>query len=85
MRTLIVVLGVAAALAGLGWLVVSGQGATCEVCVVHGGREACRTASAADRNEAERHAQATACALVTSGVTSDLACQRSRPRSVRCE
>lgn len=85
MRILIVVAGVVAALAALGWFTVSSQTATCRVCVVYRGLEACRTASAGTPEEAERHAQATACALVTGGVTEDLECQRSRPVAVRCE
>jgi hypothetical protein len=84
-RVLIAVLGVAAGLTLLGWLALSGQTSTCEVCVSFRGREACRTASAASVDEAQRHAQATACALVTNGVTQDLECQRSRPTAQRCE
>jgi hypothetical protein len=84
-RLLIGALGVAAALALLGWLAMSGQTETCEVCVSFRGRQACRTASAATVDEAQRHAQATACALVTGGVTQDLECQRSVPEAVRCE
>jgi len=74
-----------AALAGLAWYTVSSQQASCEACVSYRGREACRTASAASLEEAQRQAQATACALVTAGVTEDLECQRSRPRAIRCE
>jgi len=77
--------GVAAAVAGLAWYTVSSQQAACEVCVRYRGREACRTASAASLAAAHQQAQATACALVTGGVTEDLECQRSRPQAVRCE
>lgn len=81
-----VVAAVAVALAGLGWFTVSSQASsTCEACVVYRGREACRTASASTRQQAEQYAQSTACALVTGGVTEDLECQRSLPVSLRCE
>jgi len=84
LRVLLGIAAVAAAFAGLAWLTVRGQTA-CEVCVVYGGREACREASAATAAEAQQHAQATACALVTGGVTQDLECQRTPPTRLRCE
>ena len=56
----------------------------CEVCMVFGGREACRTGSAADRESAERGAVSTACAVLASGVTRGMECTRTRPRSVQC-
>ena len=84
LRPLAIGIAVAAGLAGLAWLTVRGQTA-CEVCVDYRGREACREASAATREEARQHAQATACALVTGGVTEDLECQRTPPTRLRCE
>jgi len=84
LRVLLVVAGVAAAVAGLAWLTLRGQTA-CEVCVVYQGREACREASAATVEDARHHAQATACAMVTGGVTQDLECQRTEPTRLRCE
>lgn len=84
LRRLAIGLAIAAALGGLAWFTVQGQTA-CEVCVVYRGREACRKASAATVEEAQQHAQATACALVTGGVTEDLECQRMRPTVLRCE
>lgn len=58
---------------------------TCEVCVVFQGREACRTASAADRDQALYMAQNTACAVIARGVTPGMQCQRTRPRRASCE
>jgi hypothetical protein len=84
LRALAVVAAVVAGFAGLAWLTVRGQTA-CEVCVVYRGRQACREASAATADEARQHAQATACALVTNGVTQDLECQRTEPTRLRCE
>jgi hypothetical protein len=81
---LLIGLLLAVALVGLYWFTVSQQAASCEACVVFQGRRACRSASATSEEEAQRHAIATACALVTRGVTEDLACQRTPPERLRC-
>jgi hypothetical protein len=57
----------------------------CELCVRFEGREACRRASGADRNQAMAMAQSTACAVLTGGVTRGMQCNRVLPHSVRCE
>jgi hypothetical protein len=57
----------------------------CEVCVEFGGQTACRTGRAGDRESALRGAVSTACAVLSSGVTSGMACDRTPPRSVRCD
>jgi hypothetical protein len=56
----------------------------CEVCIEFGGREACRTGSGADRDTAIRGAINTACAVLSSGVTRGMQCDRTPPRSVEC-
>ena len=56
----------------------------CELCMEFGGRTACRTASAADRDAAVRGAITTACAVLSSGVTQGLECDRTPPRSLSC-
>ena len=56
----------------------------CEVCVRFEGRESCRTASAAAREEALRAAVDNACARLTSGMTDTMRCQRGEPASVEC-
>jgi hypothetical protein len=56
----------------------------CELCMEFGGRTACRTASAVDRDAAVRGALTTACAVLSSGVTQGLECDRTPPRSLRC-
>lgn len=56
----------------------------CEVCMVYGGREACRTGSGSDQHSAVRGATSTACAVLASGVTRGMECDRTRPRSVSC-
>ena len=56
----------------------------CELCMEFGGRTACRTTSAADRDAAVRGAITTACAVLSSGVTQGLECDRTPPRSLSC-
>jgi hypothetical protein len=56
----------------------------CELCLEFGGRRACRTASGADREAAVRGARTAACAVLSSGVTQGLECDRTAPRSLRC-
>lgn len=83
-RGLLTAAAVAAAVGGLYLFTISQQGASCEVCVVFQGQRACRTASAATEKDALQHATMTACALVTRGVTEDLACQRAAPERTVC-
>ena len=47
-----------------------------EVCMAFQGRNQCRTASADTRDHALRSAQSNACALMVSGVTETMACER---------
>lgn len=56
----------------------------CEVCVNFRGREACRSVEAATEEEARAGAQTNACALLASGVTDSLACQRTTASTSRC-
>jgi hypothetical protein len=56
----------------------------CEVCMRFDGRESCRTASAARREEAQRAAIDNACALLTSGMTNSIRCQQAEPVAVDC-
>jgi hypothetical protein len=56
----------------------------CEVCVGFRGREACRTVEAATEEEARAGARDNACALLASGVTDTLACQRTEQITTRC-
>ena len=85
MRTAI---GVALALLFVAALVLATLRETaiaCDVCVDFNGRSACRRSSAADRDEAIRMAQSTACAELASGVTQGMACQRTPPRTAQCD
>ncbi|MDJ0864480.1 MAG: hypothetical protein QNK03_00130 [Myxococcota bacterium] len=83
-RLVLTVLGLAAAGAVLWSALASLARFECEACVEFEGRPACRTAAAATREEAERSAITTACAVVTNGVTATLQCHATPPRSLRC-
>jgi hypothetical protein len=48
------------------------------------GRQMCRSASAAGREEALRAAVDNACALLTSGMTNTIRCQRGEPARTDC-
>jgi hypothetical protein len=52
-------------------------GTRCEVCIRFAGREA-------TEEEARRAAQANACALLASGVTDTMACERTPPSAATC-
>ena len=54
-----------------------------EVCVAFHGGNQCRTASADTQEHALRSAQSNACALLVSGVTDTMQCERQEPKSIR--
>lgn len=54
-----------------------------EVCVAYHGANQCRTASADTQDHALRSAQSNACALLASGVTETMQCERETPASVK--
>ena len=56
----------------------------CEACMDFEGRRICRTASAAGREEALRAAVDNACALLTSGMTNTIRCERGEPARTEC-
>jgi hypothetical protein len=69
----------------VGLVVVStfqGERVRCRVCIVFNGRRDCRTASAANRMEAQRTATDNACAQLSSGVTETGQCTNTPPESV---
>ncbi len=81
------IVGVGLALAFVAALVLATQreaAVECEVCMVYGGREACRTGSGSDEASAVRGATGNACAVLASGVTRGMECTRTAPRSVSC-
>ncbi len=74
------------AVLGLGFLFYSSMSTLkyrVEVCVAFNGRPSCRTASADTQDHALHTAQSNACALIASGVTDTMQCERSNPTSVK--
>jgi hypothetical protein len=53
-----------------------------EVCIEFDGRSACRTASAATREQAQRTATDNACAQLASGMSQSIQCTNTRPSKV---
>ncbi len=66
------------------WTSLSVGTVRCEVCIDFEGRTACRAVDARTEDEARAAARTNACAQLTSGVTSTLACERTTPLSSRC-
>jgi hypothetical protein len=56
----------------------------CDVCITFGGRDACRTVAGKTEEEAMRGALNNTCALLSSGVTDTLRCERTTPRKLEC-
>lgn len=59
-------------------------GVRCEVCIQFQGREVCRSVDGTTEAEALSAATTNACALLTSGVTNTLACERTPPKLAVC-
>ena len=81
-------IGLAVAIAAVGLLyyaTLAGAGTECEACMRFEGHEACRSATGADREEAERTAIATACAMISTGVTATIRCQGLEPLKLECK
>ena len=56
----------------------------CEVCMTFGGQDTCRTVTGKTQEEGMRTGIDNACALLSSGVTETLRCQRTTPRKASC-
>ena len=84
-KSLLVLVGVLAAGVLLYRATLAQAGFECEACMAYEGRQTCRTVAGTTRGDAERRAIAGACAVLTSGVTSTLRCERGAPRSLRCQ
>jgi hypothetical protein len=81
-----VVIGVVFVVAVLAFLIYSSMHISqyrVEVCVNFRGATQCRVASADTRDHAVRSAQSNACALVASGVTDTMQCERADPTSIK--
>jgi len=82
-KTLFLILGAGLFLVLLFWLAMGDNRKRVEVCVTFNGRTECRTASGSTEAEAQRTAIQNACALLASGMTDSIACDRSAPTRVR--
>lgn len=80
----LLVLAVAGVLAYIVTSTSESKAVSCEVCVEFKGREACRTARGATREQAIDTAQDNACARIVSGRTENILCGGSQPASIRC-
>ena len=81
-----VLIGIAFVLGAIAFIVYSSLSVAqyrVEVCMSFGGQTSCRTASADSEEHALRSATSNACALIASGVTDTMACERANPTSVR--
>jgi len=81
-------LGILFAAAVVGFLVYSTMNVRrnrirSEVCVTYNGTQACRTAAAGTREQAQRTATENACAQISSGVTDSNQCNTTPVDSVR--
>ena len=56
----------------------------CEVCITFEGRQACRAVDGASADEARQSAINNTCALLASGVTQTMACERTTPTRMEC-
>ena len=59
-------------------------GVRCEVCIDFGGRQACRAVDGTAAEETLTAARTNACALLASGVTETMACERTPPAKSAC-
>lgn len=57
----------------------------CSLCIEFNGRKECPTALGPSEKEALEEAHRNACAILSSGVTQVLACNRSEAFNVKCE
>lgn len=59
-------------------------GMRCEVCIQFQGKTECRAVDGTTETEARNGATTNVCALLTSGVTNTLACERTPPTVSEC-
>ena len=70
--------------AALVWATQQEAAVECTVCMDYEGGSACRTVSGSTQEATLRGAIASACSVLSKGVTRGLACDRTPPRSVAC-
>ncbi len=79
---LLAIAGIAVFVGLLFYMTIGQQRARVEVCMSYQGRQNCAKASAETKEQALRTATTNACALIASGVTDSLACERGTPLSI---
>ncbi len=70
---------------GVVWSSFRIGGVRCEVCITFEGREACRAVDGNTAEEARMAAVTNTCALLASGVTQVIACERTPPTKSSCD
>ena len=83
-RTLGGLFAAALFIAALLYTTMAESGIECEVCMDYRGQSSCQTVSAPDRPLAIQQATATACAILSSGVTAGMQCNATPPSITRC-
>jgi hypothetical protein len=84
-RKLLVGIGIALGFVGLVSIAIREQmRVECEVCVAYGGRQACESTVAGDRDQALMQAHATACAQISGGVTGGIQCNNTPALRTHC-
>lgn len=84
-RTLLGVLLALGLFGALVYMTIAQADVRCEVCIVFQGRQACEAATAPDREQAQLQATATACSMLTGGVTESIRCSKTLPQSLYCD
>jgi len=80
----VIVLAFAAFMGGVVWLALEGAEVECEVCLVFGGEEVCRSGMGATAEEALAAAQQSACGGNVSGMAESIACLGRIPDRQSC-
>lgn len=70
---------------GVVWSSFRIGGVRCEVCIAFEGRQACRSVDGNTAEEARMSAVNNTCALLASGVTQVIACERTPPTKMVCD
>jgi len=74
------------AVAGLIWASLRGVNeVTCEVCITYNEETACRTGKGRTKEDAIDVATRSACAVLSSGMTESMKCERTTPTSQSCD
>ena len=74
------------AVAGLIWASLRGvDEVTCEVCITYNEETVCRTGKGRSKEDAIDVAARSACAMLSSGMTESMRCERTPPSSQSCD